>query len=84
MRADAPAGSNPLLDTAVTLMHFADAPPAGCTEAAYSGQLVEDAGLVEQFPSACDLARTSSLSPEASSSLVGSAAKGRATDARLP
>ncbi|MEU2682041.1 helix-turn-helix transcriptional regulator [Streptomyces sp. NPDC007107] len=77
------AGATPLLHSAVTLMHFADAPPAAYTEAAYSGQLVEDSGLVEQISSAYDLARASALSPEASLSLIKSAAKGHASDAHL-
>ncbi|GAA2927457.1 Scr1 family TA system antitoxin-like transcriptional regulator [Kitasatospora cinereorecta] len=78
------AGANPLLDTAVTLMHFADAPPAAYTESAYSGELVEDTALVEHISSAYDLARASAFSPEASLSLIRSAAKGHATDAHLP
>lgn len=78
------AGANPLLDTAVTLMRFADAAPAAYTEAAYSGQLLEEPGLVEQISTAYDLARASALSPEASLSLIESAAKGHATDAHLP
>ncbi|MFC9205518.1 Scr1 family TA system antitoxin-like transcriptional regulator [[Kitasatospora] papulosa] len=78
------AGASPLLDTSVTLMHFADAPPVVYTEAAYSGQLVEDFGLVGQISSAYDLARASALSPEASLSLIKSAAKDYATDAHLP
>ncbi|MFD9293403.1 Scr1 family TA system antitoxin-like transcriptional regulator [Streptomyces sp. NPDC060030] len=78
------AGASLLLNTAVTLMHFADAPPAAYTESAYSGQLIEDSGLVGQISSAYDLARASALSPEASLSLIKSAAKGYATDAHLP
>ncbi|MFC8228603.1 Scr1 family TA system antitoxin-like transcriptional regulator [Streptomyces sp. NPDC057287] len=77
------AGATPLLDSAVTLMHFPDAPPAAYTETAYSGQLVEDGALVEQISSAYDLARASALSPEASLSLIKSAAKDHATDAHL-
>ncbi|MFJ8751685.1 Scr1 family TA system antitoxin-like transcriptional regulator [Streptomyces sp. NPDC102441] len=77
------AGSSSLLDTPVTLMHFSDAPPAVYMEAAYSGQLVEDSGLVEQISSAYDLARASALSPEASLSLIKSAAKGHGSDAHL-
>ncbi|MFJ6854139.1 Scr1 family TA system antitoxin-like transcriptional regulator [Streptomyces sp. NPDC091271] len=77
------AGASPLLDGAVTLMHFSDAPAVAYTETAYSGQLVEEAGLVEQISSAYDLARASALSPEASLSLIKSAAKGHASDAHL-
>ncbi|MFD6281870.1 Scr1 family TA system antitoxin-like transcriptional regulator [Streptomyces sp. NPDC060209] len=76
-------GANPLLDTAVTLMRFSDAPPVVYTETAYNGQLVEESGLVEQISSAYDLARASALSPEASLPLIKSAAKGYATDAHL-
>ncbi|MFE5241615.1 MULTISPECIES: helix-turn-helix domain-containing protein [unclassified Streptomyces] len=77
------AGATPLLDSAVTLMHFSDAPPAAYTETAYSGQLVEESELVEHISSAYDLARASALSPEASLSLIKSAAKDHATDAHL-
>ncbi|MET7367337.1 helix-turn-helix transcriptional regulator [Streptomyces sp. NPDC005566] len=77
------AGAHPFLDTSVTLMHFDDAPPAVYTEGAYSGQLVENSPLVEQFCSAYDLARASALSPETSLSLIKSAAKGHTTDAHL-
>ncbi|WP_406145081.1 Scr1 family TA system antitoxin-like transcriptional regulator [Streptomyces sp. NBC_01012] len=77
------AGASPLLHGPVTLMHFSDAPPVAYTESAYSGQLVEDPGLVEQFSCAYDLARASALSPEASLSLIKSAAKGYASDVHL-
>ncbi|MGW4229242.1 DUF5753 domain-containing protein [Streptomyces sp. NPDC004980] len=77
------AGAHPFLDTSVTLMHFDEGPPAAYTESAYSGQLVEDSPLVDQFCSAYDLARASALSPEASLSLIKSAAKGHAIHAHL-
>lgn len=77
------ARAHPFLDTSVSLMHFDDAPPGVYTESAYSGQLIEDSSLVDQFCSAYDLARAAALSPEASLPLIKSAAKGHTTDAHL-
>ncbi|MFJ7494578.1 Scr1 family TA system antitoxin-like transcriptional regulator [Streptomyces sp. NPDC097727] len=73
-------GAHPLLHSAVTLMQFTDAPAVAYTESAYSGQLVEDPLLVEQYRSAYDLARAAALSPEVSLDRIVSAAKEFATD----
>lgn len=73
------AGAHPFLDASMLLMQFADGPAVVYTESAYSGQLVEEPLLVEQFRSAYDLARAAALSPEASLQRIVSAAKEFAT-----
>ncbi|MGW6207719.1 helix-turn-helix domain-containing protein [Streptomyces sp. NPDC055089] len=73
------AGAHPFLHGSMTLMQFTDAPAVVYTEGAYSGQLVEEPLLVEQFRSAYDLARAAALSPEASLVRIVSAAKEFAT-----
>ncbi|MFE7753303.1 Scr1 family TA system antitoxin-like transcriptional regulator [Streptomyces sp. NPDC057428] len=74
------AGVHPLLNTSVTLMRFGDAPGAVYTETAYSGELIDDAAVVDRFHTAYDLARAAALSTEASLDLVESAEKDHATD----
>ncbi|RPK47593.1 helix-turn-helix transcriptional regulator [Streptomyces sp. ADI93-02] len=69
------AGVHPLLHSSMTLMQFTEAPAVVYTEAAYSGQLVEEPVLVEQHHSAYDLARAAALSPQASLDRIASAAK---------
>lgn len=69
------AGAHPVLQSSMTLMQFTEAPSVVYTESAYSGQLVEEPLLVEQYRSAYDLARAAALSPEASLDRIVSAAK---------
>ncbi|WP_405749913.1 helix-turn-helix transcriptional regulator [Streptomyces sp. NBC_00012] len=76
------AGAHPFLHSSMTLMQFTEAPSVVYTESAYSGQLVEEPMLVEQYRSAYDLARAAALSPEASLDRIVSAAKEFATDER--
>ncbi|MFJ1549607.1 Scr1 family TA system antitoxin-like transcriptional regulator [Streptomyces sp. NPDC088246] len=76
------AGAHPFLHSSMTLMQFTDAPSIVYTESAYSGQLVEEPRLVEQYRSAYDLARAVALSPETSLDRIVSAAKEFATDER--
>ncbi|MGW0935633.1 helix-turn-helix domain-containing protein [Streptomyces sp. NPDC002666] len=73
------AGAHPFLHGSMTLMQFTEAPAAVYTEGAYSGQLVEEPLLVEQYSTAYDLARAAALSPEASLDRIASAAKEFAT-----
>lgn len=73
------AGAHPFLHASMLLMRFTDAPAVAYTESAYSGQLVEEPLLVEQYGAAYDLARAAALSPEASLERIVSAAKEFAT-----
>ncbi|MFI6648865.1 Scr1 family TA system antitoxin-like transcriptional regulator [Streptomyces sp. NPDC050529] len=73
------AGAHPFLHASMLLMQFTDAPAVVYTESAYSGQLVEEPLLVEQYSTAYDLARAAALSPEASLVRIVSAAKEFAT-----
>ncbi|MFJ8859329.1 Scr1 family TA system antitoxin-like transcriptional regulator [Streptomyces sp. NPDC102451] len=78
------AGTHPFMNTMVSLMSFADAPPAVYTEGAYSGQLTEEPRLVADVQAAYDLARAMALSPEASQAMFVSAAKEHATHGNRP
>ncbi|MEU0129565.1 MULTISPECIES: helix-turn-helix transcriptional regulator [unclassified Streptomyces] len=78
------AGMHPFMNTMVSLMSFADSPPAAYTEGAYSGQLTEEPGMVADIQAAYDLARAMALSPEASKALLESAAKEHATHGHHP
>ncbi|MGY4740578.1 helix-turn-helix domain-containing protein [Streptomyces sp. ATMOS53] len=69
------AGADAFLNGTTIHMTFADAPAVTYTESAYTGQLVEEPALVAQYQRAYDLTRAASLSPEASLSLIESAAK---------
>jgi transcriptional regulator with XRE-family HTH domain len=68
--AGAPANSGSL-----RLMEFEDAPPTAYTETSFSGSLLDDPAVVKRARRAYDLIRGAALSPEASLSLVRSAAE---------
>ncbi|MGW7248640.1 helix-turn-helix domain-containing protein [Streptomyces decoyicus] len=69
------AGAYPLMGKMLTLMEFADAPPTAYTEGVYSGNLLDDPAVVKRVQESYDLLRAAALSPEASLSLLGSAAE---------
>jgi uncharacterized protein DUF5753 len=73
------AGASAFLSGTTIQMTFADAPPVTYTESVYAGQLIEEATLVDQYLRAYDLTRAASLSPEASLSLIESAAEDYST-----
>jgi hypothetical protein len=56
-------------------MTFADEPPLLYMEGEYSGQLIDEPTIVGQYLRAYDVTRAAALSPEASLSLVESAAE---------
>jgi hypothetical protein len=68
-------GACPLPTGTLKLMEFDDAPPTAYTEAVFSGNLLDDPALVKRTQGAYDLIRAAALSPEASLSLVESAAE---------
>ncbi|NBM18234.1 helix-turn-helix transcriptional regulator [Streptomyces sp. GC420] len=59
----------------LTLMEFDDAPPTAYTEAVYSGNLLDNPAVVKRAQNTYDLLRATALSPEASLSLIESAAE---------
>ncbi|MEU5308933.1 helix-turn-helix transcriptional regulator [Streptomyces sp. NPDC021562] len=69
------AGADAFLNGTTIYMTFADAPSVTYAESAYTGQLIEEPALVAQYQRAYDLTKAASLSPEASLSLIESAAK---------
>ncbi|MFD4258778.1 Scr1 family TA system antitoxin-like transcriptional regulator [Streptomyces sp. NPDC058534] len=73
------AGADAFLNGTTIHMTFTDAPAVTYVESAYTGQLIEEPAVVAQYQRAYDLTRAASLSPEASLSLIESAAKDFAT-----
>jgi transcriptional regulator with XRE-family HTH domain len=69
------AGAHATMGKSLRLMEFDDAPPTAYTEAAYSGNLVDDPAMVKQAQGAYDLLRAAALSPTASLALIESAAE---------
>lgn len=69
------AGAYPLMGRMLTLMEFEDAPPTAYTEAVYSGNLLDDPGLVKRVQETYDLLRAAAMPPEASLPLIESAAE---------
>ncbi|GGU85953.1 transcriptional regulator [Streptomyces litmocidini] len=57
------------------LMEFEDQPPTAYTETEFSGTLLDDPAVVKQAQRTYDLLRVATLSPEASLSLIESAAE---------
>ncbi|RRR81957.1 helix-turn-helix transcriptional regulator [Streptomyces sp. RP5T] len=57
------------------LMEFDDAPPLAYTETAFSGTLIDDPAVVKRAQRTYDLLRVAALSPEASLTLIASAAE---------
>ncbi|MEI5100517.1 helix-turn-helix transcriptional regulator [Streptomyces sp. PmtG] len=69
------AGAFPIMGKMLKLMQFDDAPPTAYTEGAYLGSLVDEPSMVARAREAYDLIRSASLSPEASLTLIESAAE---------
>ncbi|MGW5775521.1 helix-turn-helix domain-containing protein [Streptomyces sp. NPDC003863] len=69
------AGAYPQMGKPLKLMEFEDAPPTAYTEAVYSGNLLDDPAVVKRTQATYDLLRAAALSPEASLSLIESAAE---------
>jgi transcriptional regulator with XRE-family HTH domain len=69
------AGAHALLEGALTLMTFTDAPPVAYIEGPHLGQLIDDPGIIARNQMSYDLVRASALSPEKSLSLIDSVAE---------
>ncbi|MFJ5971705.1 helix-turn-helix domain-containing protein [Streptomyces sp. NPDC093060] len=69
------AGAHPFMMGTARFMTFADAPPVMYTEGMYSGQLIDDPGLVRQYAKAYGRLRAAALPPEASLKLIEQAAE---------
>ncbi|MFD0075332.1 Scr1 family TA system antitoxin-like transcriptional regulator [Streptomyces sp. NPDC127166] len=69
------AGAYPQMGKPLKLMEFEDAPPTAYTEAVYSGNLLDDPAVVKRTQATYDLLRAAALSPEASLSMIESAAE---------
>ncbi|MBZ4320606.1 helix-turn-helix domain-containing protein [Streptomyces huiliensis] len=65
----------PLLDGALTLMTFEDAPPVAYSEGHWSGSLLDDPSVVEKCELSYDFASAVALSPAESLSLITSVAE---------
>ncbi|WP_128428339.1 helix-turn-helix domain-containing protein [Streptomyces cyaneus] len=65
----------PANNGSLRLMEFEDAPPTAYTETSFSGSLLDDPAVVKRASRAYDLLRGAALSPEASLTLIQSAAE---------
>jgi hypothetical protein len=69
------AGAHPFMMGTTRLMTFGDAPPLMYTEGMYTGQMIDDPGLVRQYMKAYDRLRAAALPPEASLAMIAAAAE---------
>ncbi|MFF9395837.1 helix-turn-helix domain-containing protein [Streptomyces griseoluteus] len=69
------AGAHAAMNGSLKLMEFEDAPPVAYTETSFSGTLVDVPAVVKRAQRAYDLLRVATLSPEASLTLIVSAAE---------
>ncbi|MFG2225209.1 helix-turn-helix domain-containing protein [Streptomyces sp. NPDC048644] len=69
------AGAHASMGGMLALMEFDDAPPTAYTETEFAGMLMDDPAVVTLAQRAYDLLRVATLSPEASLTLIESAAE---------
>ncbi|MFG2618826.1 helix-turn-helix domain-containing protein [Streptomyces sp. NPDC048507] len=77
-------GAHPFMMGSTFLMSFGDAPPIMYTEGMYSGQIIDDPGIVTKYQQAYNRLRAAALPPEVSLRMIESAAEdyGTGTHAR--
>ncbi|WP_327305568.1 helix-turn-helix transcriptional regulator [Streptomyces sp. NBC_01298] len=69
------AGAHPFMMGSTHFMSFSDAPPVVYMESTYSGQMIDDPGVVVQYQKAYDRLRAFALPPEASLKMIEAAAE---------
>lgn len=69
------AGAHPFMMGSTLLMTFGDAPPVMYTEGLYSGQLIDEPGIVEQYQQAYNRLRAAALPPKTSLKMIEDAAE---------
>ncbi|MET8753832.1 helix-turn-helix transcriptional regulator [Streptomyces sp. NPDC004667] len=69
------AGAHPFMMGSTFLMSFSDAPPVMYTEGMYSGQIIDDPGIVMQYQQAYNRLRAVALPPEVSLKMIEAAAE---------
>ncbi|MCY0932365.1 helix-turn-helix transcriptional regulator [Streptomyces sp. H27-H1] len=69
------AGAHPFMMGSTLLMTFGDEPPVMYTEGMYSGQLIDDPGIVEQYQQAYNRLRAAALPPKTSLKMIEDAAE---------
>ncbi|MBZ6195541.1 helix-turn-helix transcriptional regulator [Streptomyces olivaceus] len=68
-------GAHPLMHGTAKVLSFTDAPPLVYTESPYSGDTIDEPGLVKQYRKAYDRLRAAALPPEASLAMIEEAAE---------
>lgn len=69
------AGAHPFMMGSTLFMTFSDAPPVMYTEGMYSGQLIDEPGIVEQYQQAYNRLRAAALPPKTSLKMIEDAAE---------
>ncbi|MFD6437753.1 Scr1 family TA system antitoxin-like transcriptional regulator [Streptomyces venezuelae] len=69
------AGAHATMNSMVSLMRFADAPPLAYVEGLYTGNLIDEPAMVQKCQDAYDLARAAALPSDASLDLLESVAE---------
>ncbi|MFF4386448.1 helix-turn-helix transcriptional regulator [Streptomyces sp. NBC_00853] len=69
------SGAHPFMMGSALLMTFSDAPPVMYTEGLYSGQLIDDPGIVEKYQQAYNRLRAAALPPKLSLKMIQDAAE---------
>ncbi|MFD9456364.1 Scr1 family TA system antitoxin-like transcriptional regulator [Streptomyces sp. NPDC059985] len=68
-------GAHPFMMGSTFLMSFSDAPPVMYTEGMYSGQIIDDPGIVTKYQQAYNRLRATALPPEVSLRMIEAAAE---------